>query len=176
MVAERSQGGGRLLAVGNAVGAGVGGWECLWGRVRAGVLGGEGGTPPPVEAIPGGGGGDGSVHVPAGTSWVDALAVGFQADIVCPQTVGKTMFGLASESGMAVPLLIGAACTLWRPSLHTKSFPRQCSLEGGHRHRCGRLTRPWLPNAPRRQCSLLFRRCREECGEASCSCQTNIPD
>ena len=27
-------GGGRLLAVGNAVGAGVGVWECLWGRVR----------------------------------------------------------------------------------------------------------------------------------------------
>ena len=32
--------GGRLLAVGNAVGAGVEVWECLWGRVRAGVLGG----------------------------------------------------------------------------------------------------------------------------------------
>ena len=39
--------GGRLLAVGNAVGGGVGVWECLWGRVRAGVLGGGGGTPPP---------------------------------------------------------------------------------------------------------------------------------
>ena len=37
--------GRRLLAVGNAVGAGVGGWECLWGRVRA-VGRGEGGTPP----------------------------------------------------------------------------------------------------------------------------------
>ena len=37
--------GGRLLAVGNAVGAGVGVWECLWGRVRAGVSG-EGGYPP----------------------------------------------------------------------------------------------------------------------------------
>ena len=36
------------------LGAGVGGWECLWGRVRAGVLGGGGGLPPPppVEAIP----------------------------------------------------------------------------------------------------------------------------
>ena len=41
--------GGRLLAVGNAVGAGVGVWECLWGRVRAGVLG-EGGTPPPPSS------------------------------------------------------------------------------------------------------------------------------
>ena len=39
--------GGRLLAVANAVGAGVGVWECLWGRVRAGVLGGRG-TPPPL--------------------------------------------------------------------------------------------------------------------------------
>ena len=39
--------GGRLLAVGNAVGAGVGVWECLWGRVRAGVLGGRGVPPPP---------------------------------------------------------------------------------------------------------------------------------
>ena len=38
--------GGRLLAVGNAVGAGVGVWECLWGRVGAGVLGGEGYPPP----------------------------------------------------------------------------------------------------------------------------------
>ena len=43
--------GGRLLAVGNAVGAGVGVWECLWGRVRAGVLGGRG-VPPPLQAIP----------------------------------------------------------------------------------------------------------------------------
>ena len=32
--------GGQLLAVGYAVGAGVGGWQCLWGRVRAGVFGG----------------------------------------------------------------------------------------------------------------------------------------
>ena len=39
--------GGRLLAVGNAVGADVGVWECLWGRVRAGVLGGRGVPPPP---------------------------------------------------------------------------------------------------------------------------------
>ena len=30
----------------NAVGAGVGVRECLWGRVRAGVLGGGGGGPP----------------------------------------------------------------------------------------------------------------------------------
>ena len=36
--------GGRLLAVGNAVAAGVGVWECLWATVRAGVLGW---TPPP---------------------------------------------------------------------------------------------------------------------------------
>ena len=43
--------GGRLLAVGTAVGAGVGVWECLWGRVRAGVLGGRGSPPPPVEAL-----------------------------------------------------------------------------------------------------------------------------
>ena len=36
------------------LGAGVGGWECLWGRVRAGVLGrGEGVTPPPpLQAMP----------------------------------------------------------------------------------------------------------------------------
>ena len=46
--------GGRLLAVGNAVGAGVGVWECLWGRVRAGVLGGRG--VPPFKQFPGGGG------------------------------------------------------------------------------------------------------------------------
>ena len=38
---------GGLLAVGNAVGADVGVWECLWGRVRAKVLGGGGGNPPP---------------------------------------------------------------------------------------------------------------------------------
>ena len=48
--------GGRLLAVGNAVGAGVGVWECLWGRVRAGVLGGRGSPPPPFKRFPGGGG------------------------------------------------------------------------------------------------------------------------
>ena len=40
--------GGRLLAVG----AGVGGWECLWGRVRAGVLGGRGVPPPPFKQFP----------------------------------------------------------------------------------------------------------------------------
>ena len=38
---------GRLLAVGNAIGAGVGVWECLWGRVRAGVFAGGGLTAPP---------------------------------------------------------------------------------------------------------------------------------
>ena len=38
---------GRLLAVGDAVGAGVGVCECLWGRVRAGALGGRGLPPPP---------------------------------------------------------------------------------------------------------------------------------
>ena len=42
---------GRLLAVGNAVGAGVGVWECLWGRVSA-VGGGGGVPPPPLQAIP----------------------------------------------------------------------------------------------------------------------------
>ena len=51
-VAEWSQGceavGGRLLAVGNAVGAGVGLWEFLWGRVRAGVFGGGSLFPPPA--------------------------------------------------------------------------------------------------------------------------------
>ena len=41
--------GRRLLAVGNAVGAGVGVWECLWGRVRARVLGGRG-VPPPLSS------------------------------------------------------------------------------------------------------------------------------
>ena len=45
--------GGRLLAVGNTVGADVGVWECLWGRVRAWVLGGRGGTPPlPLKRFP----------------------------------------------------------------------------------------------------------------------------
>ena len=38
-------GGGRFLAVGNAVGAGVGVWECLWGRVRAV-------PPPPFKRFP----------------------------------------------------------------------------------------------------------------------------
>ena len=37
--------GGRLLAVGGAVGASVGAWECGWGKVRAGVC--FGGLPPP---------------------------------------------------------------------------------------------------------------------------------
>ena len=45
-------GGGRLLVVGNAVGAGVGVWECVWGRVKAGVLGGEGVPPPPLKRFP----------------------------------------------------------------------------------------------------------------------------
>ena len=39
---------GRVLAVGNVVGASVGVWECLWGRVRAGDLGWRGGYPPPL--------------------------------------------------------------------------------------------------------------------------------
>ena len=42
-------GGGRLLAVGNAVGAGVGVWEYVWGTVRAGVLGGGGGGFPGAD-------------------------------------------------------------------------------------------------------------------------------
>ena len=40
--------GGRLLAVGQAVGAGVGVWECIWGR--AGVLGGGGSPRPPAPS------------------------------------------------------------------------------------------------------------------------------
>ena len=56
---ERLQGtvkavGVRLMAVTNAVEAGVGMWECLWGRVRARVLGGRG-YPSPRQAIAGGG-------------------------------------------------------------------------------------------------------------------------
>ena len=52
--AERLQGTvkairGRLVAVGNAVGAGAGGWQYLQGGVRAGVL--EGGIPPPAPLI-----------------------------------------------------------------------------------------------------------------------------
>ena len=44
---------GRLVAVGNAVGAGVGVWECLWGRVRAGVLGGRRVAPlPSSDSLP----------------------------------------------------------------------------------------------------------------------------
>ena len=46
----KAVGGGGLLAVGLAVGAGVGVWECLWGRVRAAVLGGRG--PPSLQATP----------------------------------------------------------------------------------------------------------------------------
>ena len=44
-----------LLAVGHAVGAGVGLRRCLWGRVRAGVLRGRGVPPPPLCDIPSGG-------------------------------------------------------------------------------------------------------------------------
>ena len=47
--------GRRFLAVGNAVGAGVGVWDCLSGRVSA-VGRGEGGyPPPPFKRFPGGG-------------------------------------------------------------------------------------------------------------------------
>ena len=47
-------GGWRLLAVGNAVGAGVGVGNAFWGGVRAGVLGGgEGVTPPLFKRFPG---------------------------------------------------------------------------------------------------------------------------
>ena len=35
---RRAWGGGGLLAVGNAAVAGVGVWECLWGRVMAGAI------------------------------------------------------------------------------------------------------------------------------------------
>ena len=63
-IAERSQVVrqrlGRLLAVGNAVGAGVGVWECLWGRAKAGVFGGEPPPPPSFKRFPGGGGGGGN--------------------------------------------------------------------------------------------------------------------
>ena len=41
--------GRRFLAVGNAVGAGVGVWECLWGRVSA-VGRGDGDTPTPPSS------------------------------------------------------------------------------------------------------------------------------
>ena len=45
--------GGWLLAVENAVGPDVGVWECLQGRVKAGVLKGKGFIPPPtLQAIP----------------------------------------------------------------------------------------------------------------------------
>ena len=42
--------GGRLLAVGNAVGAGVGVWDLGWSQGRS--VGEGGGYPPPLEAIP----------------------------------------------------------------------------------------------------------------------------
>ena len=55
-ITERSQGVrqrlGWLLAVGNAVGAGVGVWECLWGRAKAGVFGGEPPLPPSFKRFP----------------------------------------------------------------------------------------------------------------------------
>ena len=44
--------GGGLLAFGNTDGAGVRVWECFWGRVRAGVLGGSLPPPLPLQAIP----------------------------------------------------------------------------------------------------------------------------
>ena len=51
----------RLLAVGNAVGAGIGVWECLWNKVRAGVLRGRGVTPLRLKRLTvGGQGGRGS--------------------------------------------------------------------------------------------------------------------
>ena len=50
------------------LGAGVGVWGCLWGRVRAGVLGG-GGTTPPFKRFPGGGGGGGQSPQMLPLSW-----------------------------------------------------------------------------------------------------------
>ena len=43
--------GGGFWRLGMRLGAGFGVWECLWGRVSA-VGRGEGGTPPPLQAIP----------------------------------------------------------------------------------------------------------------------------
>ena len=43
---------GRLLAVRNAVEAGVGECGCLWGSLRAGVWGEGGGLPPPFKRFP----------------------------------------------------------------------------------------------------------------------------
>ena len=66
--------GGRLLAVGNAVGAGVGVQECLWGRVRAGVLGG--GYPPPFKRFPAGGiTFTACVHVEKGLTGIQSVGV-----------------------------------------------------------------------------------------------------
>ena len=44
---KKRLGGGGYWRLGMRLGAGVGVWECLWGRVRA-VGRGEGGTPPPA--------------------------------------------------------------------------------------------------------------------------------
>ena len=54
---------GRLLAVGNVVGAGVGVWECLWGGVRARALRGTG-VPPSIQANHWGGGSAWAVQGP----------------------------------------------------------------------------------------------------------------
>ena len=42
--------GGGYWRLETRLGAGVGVWECLWGRVRAGLLGGGRGTPPPPSS------------------------------------------------------------------------------------------------------------------------------
>ena len=85
-VPERLQSGWgrRLLAVGNAVGAGVGVWECVWGRVRAGVL--KGGYPPPsFKRFPGGGVGA------AGGAPLDVVSLKYEGK--SPRPVARGVFG-----------------------------------------------------------------------------------
>ena len=60
----KAVGEGGYWRLGMRLGAGVGVWECLWGRVSA-VGRGEGGSPPPLQAIPCIGGTGHSALVPA---------------------------------------------------------------------------------------------------------------
>ena len=82
----------RLLAVRNAVGAGVGVWECLWGRVSAV---GKGGTPPPPRG-PGG--------LPLGPPRL------LEAPCLCP--VAARHVPIPPGGGTATPMRVGCVFEL----------------------------------------------------------------